>query len=89
MENLERSAVKMTHVALRLATPSCTPPRVLQPWGLYLAMKARIADQNRPAKHGVLPGSVAELKCTGENYTGRIWELVSVLVFAQVSTVTP
>ena len=44
---------------------------------------------NRPAKHGVLPGSVAELKCTGENYTGRIWELVSVLVFAQVSTVTP
>ena len=48
---------------------------------------------NRPAKHGVLPGSVAGSKCTGKNYTGRIWELVSVSKFcpsfAQVSTVTP
>ena len=35
----------------------------------------------RPAKHGVLPGSVAGSKCTGKNYTGRIWELVSVSKF--------
>ena len=35
----------------------------------------------RPAKHGVLLGSVAGSKCTGENYTGRIWELVSVSKF--------
>ena len=36
---------------------------------------------NRPAKHGVLLGSVAGSKCTGKNYTGRIWELVSVSKF--------
>ena len=41
----------------------------------------------RPAKLGVLPGSVAGSKCKGENYTGR--EVVSVLIVAQVSTVTP
>ena len=28
---------------------------------------------NRPAKHGVLLGSVAGSKCTGKNYTGRLW----------------
>ena len=40
---------------------------------------------NRPAKHGVLLGSVAGSKCTGKNYTGRVrrcfWELVSVSKF--------
>ena len=40
-------------------------------------------------KHGVLPGSVAGSKCTGKNYTGRILGPSFVLVFAQVSTVTP
>ena len=28
--------------------------------------------QNRSAKHGALPGSVAGSKCTGKNYTGRV-----------------
>ena len=31
------------------------------------------ALRNRPAKHGVLPGSVAGSKCTGKNYTGQFW----------------
>ena len=33
----------------------------------------RRLNANRPAKHGVLPGSVAGSKCTGKNYTGRLW----------------
>ena len=48
---------------------------------------------NRPAKHGVLLGSVAGSKCTGKNYTGRVrrcfWVQVLGPSFAQVSTATP
>ena len=55
--------------------------------------KCRDHNDYRPAKHGVLLGSVAGSKCTGKNYTGRLWRQFLgpsfVLVFAQVSTATP
>ena len=58
---------------LNIGPTISTAPRVASSFAGRGAASAASILNNIPAKHGVLLGSVAGSKCTGKNYTGRLW----------------